>query len=52
MNYQKTVFIEYPNGGQLFDDLKGKEWTVAGSADSSNPGVQDLMNRLNAKNCL
>ena len=49
MNYQKTVFIEYPNGGQLFDDLQGKEWTVAGSADSSNPGVQDLKNRLNMK---
>ena len=49
MNYQKTVFIEYPNGGQLFDDLKGKEWTVAGSADLSNPGVQDLKERLNAK---
>ena len=49
MNYQKTVFIEYPNGGQLFDDLKGKEWTIEGSADSSSPEVQDLMNRLNAK---
>ena len=49
MNYQKTIFIEYPNGGQLFDDLRGKEWTIAGSADSSNSGVQDLMNRLNAK---
>ena len=49
MNYQKTVFIEYPNGGKLFEDLRGKEWTIAGSADSSNPGVQDLMNRLNQK---
>ena len=47
MNYQKTVFIEYPNGGKLFDDLRGKEWTVSGTADSSDPGVKDLMNRLN-----
>ena len=47
MNYQKTVFIEYPNGGQLFDELRGKEWTVAGTADSSNPGVQELMKKLN-----
>ena len=47
MNYQKTVFIEYPNGGQLFEELRGKEWTITGTADSSNPGVQDLMNKLN-----
>lgn len=47
MNYQKTIFIEYPNGGDLFDDLQGKEWTVSGTADSSNPGVKDLMNKLN-----
>ena len=49
INYLKTVFIEYPNGGQLFDVLRGNEWTVAGVADSSNPGVQDLMNKLNQK---
>ena len=49
MNYQKTVFIEYPNGGQLFDDLHTKEWTISGSADLSNPGVQNLMEKLNQK---
>lgn len=47
MNYQKTVFIEYPNGGNLFDELQGKEWTVSGTADSSNPGVQALVEDLN-----
>lgn len=47
ISYLKTVFIEYPNGGNLFDELKGKEWTVDGSADSSNPGVQALMAELN-----
>ena len=49
VNYQKTIFIEYPNGGELFDELHTKEWTLAGVADSSNPGVQDLMNALNNK---
>lgn len=49
MNYQKTVFIEYPNGGDLFDVLRGQEWTVEGTADSSDPGVQDLMNQINQK---
>ena len=47
MSYLKTIFIEYPNGGSLFDDLRGKEWTLSGSADSTNPEVQDLINRLN-----
>jgi len=47
MNYQKTIFIEYPNGGQLFDELHAKTWTISGTADSSNQGVQNLMKRLN-----
>jgi len=49
MHYLKTVFIEYPNGGKLFDELHGQDWTVSGTADSSNPGVQDLMEKLNQK---
>ncbi len=47
MNYQKTIFVEYPNGGQLFDELHDKTWTISGTADSSNPGVQNLMSKLN-----
>jgi len=49
MNYQKTAFIEYPNGGNLFDMLRGHEWSVQGTADSTNPGVQNLMNKLNQR---
>jgi len=49
VNYQKTVFIEYPNGGNLFDELHQKEWTLAGTADSTNPGVQDLISKLNSR---
>ncbi|MCE9652169.1 MAG: hypothetical protein K8Q89_03805 [Nitrosarchaeum sp.] len=48
-HYQKTIFIEYPDGGKLFDELHEKEWTVTGSADSSNPGVQKLIESLNTK---
>jgi len=47
MNYQKTIFIEYPNGGALFDELRDKTWTLSGTADISNPGVQNLMKKLN-----
>jgi hypothetical protein len=49
MHYLKTVFIEYPDGGNLFDELRGNEWTVSGTADSSDPGVQKLMDKLNEK---
>ena len=49
INYQKTVFIEYPDGGQLFDELHLKEWTLSGTADTSNPGVQELINNINSK---
>jgi hypothetical protein len=49
MNYQKTVFIEYPDGGKLFDELHLKEWTESGTADSSNPAVQKLTDSLNSK---
>jgi len=49
MNYQKTIFIEYPNGGNLFDELRGKQWTVSGTADLSNPGVKELLAKLNSK---
>ncbi len=47
MSYLKTVFIEYPNGGVLFDTLSTSQWIVSGTADSTNPGVQELMRNLN-----
>ena len=50
INYQKTIFIEYPNGGILFDELHEKEWDIKGTADSSDPGVQKLIDSLNKRN--
>lgn len=47
IKYQRTVFIEYPEDGLIHDQLSGQDWQVAGSADSSNPGVRDLMGRIN-----
>ncbi len=47
IRYQKTVFIEYPGDGLIHDQLSGQEWMVAGSANSSNPGVQNLMGQIN-----
>ena len=47
ITYLKTIYIEYPDGGSLFDELQGKEWVVSGTADSSNPGVETLIHELN-----
>ena len=49
MNYQRTVFIEYPNGGQIADELQGKKWRLAGSADASDLGIQELRQKINEK---
>ena len=49
INYQRTILIEYPNGGQLREMLDGKSWVVDGTADSSNPGVQKLIENINQK---
>ncbi len=49
VSYIKTVFIEYPNGGTIFDELHAQEWTISGTADSTNPDVQNLIDVLNSK---
>jgi hypothetical protein len=43
------VFVEYPNGGKIFDELHAQEWTISGTADSTNPDVQNLIGVLNSK---
>lgn len=47
MKYQRTVVIDYPDGGQVADALRGQSGEVTFTADSSDPAVLDLENRLN-----
>lgn len=49
INFQRTVYIEYKNGGDLADALSSKSWQVTFSADASDPTVQNLMKKLNQK---
>ncbi len=49
IKFQRTIFIEYEQGGQIADDLRNKSWLSQVSADISSPGVVDLMNRINQK---
>ncbi len=49
MIYQRTLKIGYDDGGELAEILRGKNSQVVVNADSTNPGVQDLINKLNQK---
>jgi len=49
ITYQRTLKIGYEDGGELADILRGKNSQVVVNADSTNPGVQDLINKLNQK---
>jgi hypothetical protein len=49
IEYSKTINIEYLEGGQLYDELHAKQWTLNGEADASDPGVQRLISSLNSK---
>ena len=48
MTYQRTIWIDYSEGGSLADTLAGKNVTVVFSADASAGGMQDLIQKLNA----
>ena len=49
MKYQRTMSIEYKDGGDLYDILNGKQWTVSDAAGFEDLGVQDLAQSLNNK---
>ena len=49
ITYQRTAFIEYPQGGNLATHLDGTEWTLEGMAGIEDPAVQRLMNSLNSQ---
>ncbi len=48
MTYQRSVAIEYPDGGNVADLLKGKNNKISFTADSSTPGMKELISKLNS----
>ena len=46
MKYQRAIFIDYSEGGELASDLRGKNVFVSFSADSSNSGVKKLDGKI------
>jgi len=49
IKYQRTIFIEYDQGGQLADELRGKFWSTSTSGGITNPEVLHLMTEINKK---
>jgi len=48
MTYQRSVNIDYSDGGNLAETMYGKNHQIIFSADSSNPSVQSLISKINS----
>ena len=48
MTYQRTIWIDYLDGGNLENILAGKNVTVVFSVDSSAMGMKELVQKINA----
>jgi len=48
MTYQRSINIDYSDGGKLADTMNGLSKEILFSADSSNPSVQSLISKLNS----
>ena len=49
MTYQRTIFIEYPQGGMVADVLRGAALQIDEAVDPSHPDAAMMVDRLNAK---
>ena len=45
--FLRTVYIEYPEGGEIADLLKGKDVVINFEADSQTPGISELITKIN-----
>ena len=48
MTYQRTISINYSEGGKLADEFSGKIMRISFHADSSNYGMSDLVSNINS----
>jgi len=47
IKFQRTVIINYDEGGMLADDLRGQKYAKTFTVTSSDPGVNELRDRIN-----
>ena len=48
MTYQRSIVINYSDGGKLADTMNGKSGVISFTADKSTPGMQSLIIKLNS----
>jgi len=48
MTYQRSINIDYSDGGKLAETMKGMSKEISFSADSSNSSVQSLISKINS----
>jgi len=48
MTYQRSVNIDYSDGGKLAETMYGVNHQIKFSADASNPSVQSLISKINS----
>jgi len=48
MTYQRSINIDYSDGGNLAETMNGLNKEISFSADSSNPNVQSLISKINS----
>jgi len=47
IRYQKTIFVEYAEGGQIADELRGTEWTTTASAHPGSTSSLIIADQIN-----
>ena len=47
IKFQRTVILNYDDGGMLADELRGQKVAKTFSVDSNDPGVNELRDRIN-----
>ena len=47
IKFQRTVIINYDEGGMLADDLRGQKYAKTFTVTSGDPGVNELRDRIN-----
>jgi len=45
--FLRIIYIEYPNGGEISESLRGKTKVISFQANSDTPGMNDLVKSLN-----
>jgi len=48
MTYQRSINIDYSDGGNLAETMNGLNKEISFSVDSSNPNVQSLISKINS----